>query len=79
MTGEKKVYMISSVFLALAASLCLIFAVQVATRGYVTIGGRSLFRVVTGSMEPTISVGAVLVCKDTEIEQIQKGDIDVEE
>ncbi|MBO5068750.1 MAG: signal peptidase I [Roseburia sp.] len=75
MIGEKKAYIISSVILAIAASICLIFAVQVVTRGYVNIGGYSLFRVVTGSMEPTIPTGAILICKDTEIDQINTGDI----
>ena len=34
---------------------------KVLTRGYVTLGGYSLFRVVSGSMEPTISTGALLI------------------
>lgn len=75
MIGEKKKYIFSSVFLGIAASICLIFAVQVASKGYVTVGGYSLFRVVTGSMEPTISTGSVLLCKDTKISKIEEGDI----
>ena len=34
-----------------------------------------MFRVVTGSMEPTISTGSLLLCKETKIEQIEVGDI----
>ena len=34
-----------------------------------------MFRVVTGSMEPTISTGAVLICQETNIEDIKKDDI----
>lgn len=75
MIGEKKIYIISSVILAIAAAICLIFSIQVVSKGYVTLGGYSTFRVVTGSMEPTISTGAILLCKDTEIEKIEKGDI----
>lgn len=75
MIGEKKTYIISSVILAIAAAICLIFSIQVVLKGYVSLGGYSTFRVVTGSMEPTISTGAILLCKDTGIEKIEKGDI----
>lgn len=75
MIGEKKAYIISSVFLAAAAAICMIFALQVVSKGYVEIGGYSMFRVVTGSMEPTISTGSVLICKKTAITQIETGDI----
>lgn len=75
MTGEKKVYMITSIILAVAASICLIFGIQVVTKGYVKIGGYSTFRVVTGSMEPTIATDALLLCKETKIEKIKTGDI----
>lgn len=75
MIGEKKIYIISSVVLAITAAICLIFSMQVISKGYVSLGGYRTFRVVTGSMEPTISTGAILLCKDTEIEQIKKGDI----
>lgn len=75
MIGEKKIYIISSVILAIAASLCLIFGVQVVSKGYVQIGGYSMFRVVTGSMEPTISTGSVLLCKEMKIDKIETGDI----
>ena len=75
MIGEKKIYVISSIILAVAVTICLSFSMQVVTKGFVTIGGYSTFRVVTGSMEPTISTGALLVCKDTSIEKIEKDDI----
>lgn len=75
MIGEKKIYVISSVFLAIAACICLFFSVQVLSKGYVTIGGYSMFRVVTGSMEPTISTGSLLLCKDTKIEDIEIDDV----
>lgn len=75
MIGEKKLYIISSVILTIAAAICLIFSIQVVSKGYVTIGGYSTFRVVTGSMEPTISTGAILICKDTRIDQVEEGDI----
>lgn len=70
-----KLGMIISVILGLAVILCVIFSIQVVSKGYVSIGGKSLFRVVTGSMEPTISTGAVLVCQKTDIEDIKEDDI----
>ena len=75
MIGEKKIYIISSVFLAIAATICLLISIQVVSKGYVTIGGYSMFRVVTGSMEPTISTGSLLLCKNTKIEYVEVGDI----
>lgn len=75
MIKEKKAYIVSSIILAIAALICLIAAVQVSTRGYVKIGGYSMFRVITGSMEPAISTGAVLINKETKIEEIEVNDI----
>ena len=75
MIGEKKLYIVSSLILAVAATICLVFSIQVVSKGFVSIGGYSTFRVVTGSMEPTISTGALLLCKDTKIGNIQEGDI----
>ena len=53
----------------------MIFSIQVVSKGFVTVGGYSTFRVVTGSMEPTISTGALLICKNTPIEKIEEGEI----
>lgn len=70
-----KLYIVSSVILAAAVSVCLIVSVQVMSRGYVSIGGCSMFRVVTGSMEPTLPLGTVLISQKTDIAKIQQGDI----
>lgn len=70
-----KAYLITSIILAIAVALCLVFSIQVMTKGYVSIAGKSMFRVVTGSMEPTIPTGAVLICQETDIEDIKKDDI----
>ena len=69
--------------LEIGSTLLLVFAVvtvvgvmlQVTSKGYVTIGGYSMFRVATGSMEPTIETGALLICDQTPIEDIQVDDI----
>ena len=72
---QKILYVITSILVTLAVSLCLYFSVQVIKNGYVTIAGHSMFRVVTGSMEPTIQKGELLLCKKTSIKNIKKDDI----
>lgn len=66
---------VSTVFLCIVVALCLIVAVQVTTKGYFSFFGHSMFRVVTGSMEPTLPVGSVLLCKSENIEDIEVDDI----
>ena len=61
---QSRMYVISSLILVAAVFLCLCASVQVVTKGYVSIGGYSMFRVVTGSMEPTIHTGAILINKE---------------
>lgn len=64
-----------TVALILAVLLCLYIAIQVMTTGRVSIFGFSMFRVVTGSMEPQIPVGSLLLCQDTEIDAVEVDDI----
>lgn len=66
---------LSTLALVISMILCLTVVVQVTTNGYVQIGGISLFRVVTGSMEPEIPVGSLLLCQETDIADIQEGEI----
>ena len=66
---------LSTVVLVISMILCLTVIVQIMTNGYVQIGGFSLFRVVTGSMEPELPVGSLLLCKKTPIDAIEEGDI----
>lgn len=72
---QKKISALVTVLLVLAVSLCLYATIQVLTKGYANIGGFMMFRVVTGSMEPEIPVGALLLTKEEEIENIRTGDI----
>lgn len=65
----------SVAFLVVSIIFCLNVVTQVATTGFVRIGGYSLFRVITGSMEPTIPTGAILISRETPIESIELGDI----
>ena len=69
------VEIVSSVVLLLALIICISVMAQVMSKGYVTILGYSLFRVETGSMEPTISTGALLVCKESKIADVELEDI----
>lgn len=72
---KSKLYIFSSLFLLATVILCFYVAIQVFLNGFATIGGYSVFRVVTGSMEPTIPTGAILLNQKTDIAQIQENDI----
>ena len=61
--------------LVTAVVLCIVVISQILSVGYVTMFGRSLFRVATGSMEPTIPTGSLLICKEEVIDNIKVGDI----
>jgi len=65
----------SSLILTAAIGLCVFISVQISTNGYVSIAGLSMFRVVTGSMEPTIAVGEAILCQKAPISEIQVNDI----
>ena len=67
--------MLSSVFLLAVVILCVFVATQLFTKGYASIAGYSVFRVVTGSMEPEIPAGAILINKKTDINHIKENDI----
>ena len=75
-TGVQKV-LSALEWLLLAASFGLVIYAFVCTaRGKaVSIGGYSLLHVVTGSMEPTISVGDYVIVKDTPNAELKVGDI----
>lgn len=64
-----------TVLLVLAVVLCLYAVIQVLDNGYVSIGDFILFRVVTGSMEPTISTGSLLVTQQVEFSSVELNDI----
>lgn len=64
-----------NVILGIVLVLCIGITAQVLTRGYASCFGFSMFRVVTGSMEPTLHIGTVLVSRDVDINTVQKDDI----
>lgn len=61
--------------LGVALIICIVVIAQVLSKGYISIGGYSLFRVATGSMEPEMPIGSLLISEDTDISEIQTGDI----
>ena len=72
---QEQMSLLVTILLVLAVALCLFTVVQVLSQGYVNIGGFMLFRVVTGSMEPTIPVGALMVTREVDITTISLNDI----
>lgn len=73
--SRQRINVLITVLLIFAVLMCLWVTVQVVGKGYVNLFGYSMFRVVTGSMEPTIPVGSLLICKQTGMETVQVGDI----
>ena len=65
----------TTLLLLVAVVVCLVIMLQSMSQGYVQLFGHSLFRVVTGSMEPTIPIGSILVSQDVPIEEIEKDDV----
>lgn len=64
----------TTLVLLVAVVGCLFVVLQSISQGYVRFFGHSLFRVVTGSMEPTIPIGSILVAQETPIEEIAVDD-----
>ena len=68
---KRRINVLLTILTVLAALLCLHVTVQVLSQGYVNCGSYSLFRVVTGSMEPTLPVGTLLLTEQTDMQDIQ--------
>lgn len=64
-----------TIVLIFAVALCVYIVFQLITSGQAGIGDYRMFRVVTGSMEPTMSVGTLLVAKSADIADIGINDI----
>ena len=72
---NKIISLIVSVLLVASVFICLFVVIQVLSNGYVSIGGYSFFKVVTGSMEPEIPVGALILSEETEMNDIEIGEV----
>ena len=71
----KVISIVATVLLVLATALCFTVIHQTRDKGYVSLGGHSFFKVVTGSMSPEIEVGELIRTEKVRIEQIEIGDI----
>lgn len=72
---QRGISVLVTILLILTVLLCMYVVVQVMSNGYANIGGFMMFRVVTGSMEPTIPTGALMVTREVPIENIRLNDI----
>lgn len=72
---SKKAVILTTALLVIAVIICISVVGQVLGKGYVSVGGYSLFRVATGSMEPELPVGTLLISKQTDIAEIAEGDV----
>lgn len=66
---------IVTVILIMAICLCLYSFVQMINKGYVSFFGYSFFKVTTGSMEPTISVDALILTQEVQIDTVELNNI----
>ena len=66
---------IVTLVLIAAVVLCLYVSIQVLGRGYASFGGYSVFRVITGSMEPEIPTGVFILTEETDIAAVEVGEI----
>jgi len=72
---HKRSGIIITALLVFSIILCIWVISQVLGKGYISVGGYSMFRVATGSMEPEIPVGTLLISKNVSIDDIDVGDI----
>ena len=72
---RKAASILVTVLLICTILLCFSVVLQVLNRGYASFGGYSFFRVVTGSMEPEIPIGALIISKKVDIDTLEIGDI----
>ncbi len=66
---------LTTLLLLVALVACVFFTLQSLSVGHVSFGGVSMFRVVTGSMEPEISVGALLAAQKVDIDDVAVKDV----
>lgn len=72
---RKRATVVVTGMLVIAIILCLWVISQVLSKGYISVAGYSLFRVATGSMEPEMPIGTLLISKDIDIEDVKIDDV----
>lgn len=63
------------ILIIFCVALILVVVWQIITDNNESIGGYRLFRIISGSMVPEFNVDEVVVCKDTESEDIEIGNV----
>ena len=74
-TGRKIVNVLTTVLLVVLVAVVIFVFIARLTGHSPSIFGYHIFRVSSGSMEPTLMVGDVILVKSVQPEDIQKGDI----
>ena len=64
-----------TLLLVVSIFLCLSVVIQLLNKGYVSLFGHSYFRVITGSMEPEITVGELIHTKKVDMSTLKEGEI----
>ena len=64
-----------TLLLIVTVSLCLFIVIQVMSHGHASLGGYSCFKVITGSMEPELSVGDLILTKRVSASDVEVNDI----
>ena len=72
---KKTLSAVISILLIFSIALWVYVLYCVQTKEYVTIFGGNVFQIVSGSMEPQIPVGSLIVSQQSKMEEIQVGDV----
>lgn len=72
---QKRLNALVTVVMILSALLCVYVCVQLVMGREASILGFRLYRIQTGSMEPTISIGSIIVVHETDPLKLRTGDI----
>ena len=73
--AKKVLRIVSTVFLIVLLLLVILMFYARASGNSLSIFGVRVYRVATGSMEPTLMIGDVIVVRETLVTEIHKGDI----
>jgi len=72
---KKLLNRVTTVLTIFCVVICLVVCTQVITKKDVNVMGFSLFHILTGSMEPTIKTGGLVVVRQTGFYDLEVGDI----
>lgn len=72
---QKQLNALVTVVMVLSTLLCLFVCVQLIAGREASVLGFRLYRIQTGSMEPTIATGTIILVRETEPQDLKTGDI----